>query len=561
MYPFSNLARELYIGVGTHLKYYLLDGGVFFDITPIRATTAAGDVTFSATDGSTTLTVTDTAHGVVLSDFVTFSGAASLGGVVTAAILNQEYQVTSITNTSIYAVELAAAANASDTGDGGASVVGEYQINVGLDTQVLGTGWGADPWSADAWGEAASSAAGTGVLRIWSQDNFGEDLVINPVDGGIYYWDASSGTSSRAASLSDLSGANAAPTLARRVMVSDRDRHIICFGCDGEFSSGVQDSLLIRWCDQENAAEWASLPTNTAGSIALSSGTRIITAVQTKREIIIFTDMAVHSMQYIGPPYTFGVNEIARDAQIIGPGALVADNDVLYWMSNGAFLKYDGVVSEVECSVKACVFSCMNRKEGGKVTAGHNHRFAEIWWFYPSEFSTENDRYVVYNYEQDVWYIGTLARTAWVTTGIISRPLAASPDGYIYEHEYGMNDGSTSPESSIHSYIESSSMDIGDGDSFFFARRVIPDLTFRDSTNTPEATMTFKARNFPGVGFDAEDSGDVIRTVELPLEEYTKQLHIRLRGRTLSMRIESDKIHTEWRLGAPRMDIRTDGKR
>jgi hypothetical protein len=561
IFPWTTLAGEILLGVGTHLKYYVMRGGALYDVTPLRLTTSAGAVTFAATNGSSVLTVTHTAHGASLGDYVTFSGATGLGGVVTAGVLNTEHVVTRVVTSNSYEVTLGVAANASDSGNGGGSVVGAYQISTGLDTAILGVGWGADPWGFGGWGLPGTTPAGTGTLRVWSHDNFGEDLVICPVNGGVYYWDSSAGLTARATPLSTLAGAQAAPTIARWVMVSDRDRHVICFGCDGETSPGVQDPLLIRWSDQENAAEWRTTTTTTAGEIRLSSGSQIITAIQTKREIVVFTDASLHSMQYLGAPYTFGAQDISRGIQIVSAYAAVAANDVVYWMSPGKFMMYDGVVRSIPCTVDDYVFSDFNWLQRQKVATGHNLRFSEIWWFYPSATSDVNDRYVVYNYEQNIWYYGQLARTAWASSGILDYPLAAGQDGFLYEHENGYNDGSQSPAAGIPAYIESSSLDIGEGDRFFFSRRVIPDITFRASTGSPEAMMTLRAFRFPGSSITDVDSPSVVQSATFPVEQYTDQMHIRLRGRSFALRVESNQLNTSWRLGVPRVDLRTDGER
>ena len=560
----ARINGEVLVGAGTTLKYYVVRGGLPFDITPIRNTTAAGDVTFSATDGSTILTVTDTAHGASIDAFVIFSGAVSLGGNVTADVLNQEYQIVDIIDANTYTVELAEAANASDSGNGGASVVGTYLVNPGLNSGILGLGWGADPWGDGGWGEAGTTSAGEGTLRIWSHDNFGEDLVINPRNGNIYYWDSSAGyaSSNRAVALEDLSGATDAPVIATQTMVSDQDRHVICFGCNDQFDTANQDPLLIRWSDQEDITEWnTASTTNTSGSLRLSAGSEIVRAIQTKREILIFTDSSLHSMQWLGPPYTFGIQDIARSTQIAGPNAVTAANESVYWMADGKFMAYDGVTKTLPCTVDDYVFSDFNKAQAQKVAAGHNSEFSEVWWFYPSSASDENDRYVIFNYDQGVWYFGTLNRTAWLAAGIVDSPLAASTDGYLYGHEEGYNDGSMATPRAISAFIESSSVDIGTGSKFFFSRRALPDLTFRASTGTPSATMTFKAFRFPGSNVSDTDSESVLQTATSVVEQYTEQLHIRLRGRAVSIRVSSDQENTSWRLGVPRLEMRTDGSR
>jgi len=556
------LDGTIYTGMGTNLKYYVIRGGGLNDITPIRETTTAGAVTFAATNGSSVVTVTDTSNGVLLNDFVTFSGAVSLGGNVTAAILNAQHQVTRVVNANTYEITVSVTANASDSGNGGASVIGAYQINTGLDTSVFGTGWGTGPWSRGTWGSGATTTVSGAQLRIWSQDNYGEDLIICVQDGGIYYWDKSGGLAARAVALEDLAGAQAAPTIAKTVIVSERDRHVIAFGCDPEGAPGVQDPLIIRFSDQENPAEWRALPTTTAGELRIGTGSEIIGAIQTKQQIVVFTDVSVHAMQYIGDPFTFGLQEVSSSVSIISPNAMVAVGDTVFWMGKNEFYSYDGAVVQIPCDVKEYVFSGINIQQQLKVYAGHSSSFSEVWWFYPSSDSEENDSYVVYNYEQRVWYYGTMSRTAWQDRNVLSFPTAISPDGYVYYQENGLNDGSTNPPVALEPYIESSVIDMGDGDQFMFATRVIPDLTFRNSTNdAPTATLTIKARNFPGGAYFASDADPVTKTASLPVEQFTNELYVRLRGRSMSLRVESNQTNTAWRLGDPRIDLRTDGKK
>jgi hypothetical protein len=556
------LGGTIFTGMGTNLKYYIIRGGSLSDITPIRETTLAGAVTFAAANGSSVLTVTDIGNGALRNDFVTFSGAASLGGNVTATVLNAEHQITRIIDGDTYEITLSVTANASDSGDGGASVIGAYQINSGLDTSVYGTGWGTGPWSRGTWNSSTSTAVPGAQMRVWSQDNFGEDLIICVHDGGIFYWDRSLGVSSRAVALEDLAGAQAAPTVAKQVIVSERDRHVIAFGCDPEGDPGVQDPLIIRFSDQENPAEWRTLPTTTAGELRIGTGSEIVCAVQTKQQVIIFTDVSVHAMQYIGDPFTFGLQEVSSSISIMSHNAMVAVGDTVFWMGRNEFYAYDGAVVQIPCDVKEYVFSGLNPQQFLKVYAGHSSSFSEVWWFYPSANSSENDSYVVYNYEQKIWYYGTLARTAWQDRNVLSFPLAASPDGYVYYQENGLDDGSANPPVALAPYIESSVVDMGEGDQFMFATRVIPDLTFRNSTNVaPTATLTLKARNFPGGAYFATDSDPVVKTASHPVEQFTNQLFTRLRGRSISLRIESNQTGTAWRLGDPRLDLRTDGRK
>lgn len=559
----SALNGTIYSGVGTNWKYYIVQGSVLLDVTPLRETTAAGAVTFTATNGSNVLVVNDVGHGAVTHDFVTFSGAVSLGGTVTAAVLNREYQVVTVLGGNSYTITLAAAANASDVGTGGASVVGAYQINTGLDVSVYGTGWGTGPWSRGTWSSGVSTSDPSDQLRIWSHDNFGEDLIFCPRDGNIYYWDASTvGLGTRAITLAARPGSNAAPTVAKLVMVSERDRHVLAFGCDPQATPGVQDPLTIRFSDQENAKEWAASATTTAGELRIGTGSTIITAVQTKQQVIVLTDISVHALQYIGDPFTFGLQEVSSSVSIMGPNAAVAVGDSVFWMGKNEFYLYNGAVTQIPCDVKEFVFEDLNPQQGLKVFAGHLSSFSEVWWFYPSANSSENDRYVIFNYEQSIWYYGAMSRTAWSDRGVRGYPMATAPDGYVYYQESGLSNGSFNPPTALSPYIESSVVDIGDGDQFMFATRVIPDITFRNSSSaSPVATFTIKARDFPGGSYFAQDIDLVSKTATLPVEQFTTQLYTRIRGRSLSIRVESSLPDVAWRLGDPRIDIRSDGRK
>ena len=572
LHPWVALDGSQFTGVGTHLKYYIEEGGAYADITPIRETTAAGDVTFAATNGSSTLTVTDNNHGALVNDFVTFSGAVTLGGQITADVLNQEYEIVTVPNANTYTITakdtsgVTVTADASDTGNGGASVVGAYQINTGLDTTVSGTGWGAGTWGRGTWGSGASLATIGSTLRIWAHDNFGEDLIMNVRDGGIYYWDKSTSSApfTRAVSLQDLAGVDAtAPTIAKQVIVSDRDRHVIAFGCDPQDNIGTQDPLLIRFSDQENVLTWEVLPTNTAGDLRVGSGSKIVTAVETRQQVLVFTDVSLHTMQFIGPPFTFGINQVSENTTIMGPLAAVAVDDMVIWMGQEEFYMYGGSVQKLPCSVRSYVFNDFNFTQAEKVTCGINSSFSEVWWFYCSASSDDIDRYVVYNYQEQSWYYGNMTRTVWLDRGINQYPIAAARDGYLYLHEIGYDDGSTTPAQPISSYVTSSQIDIGEGDNFVFMRRLIPDVTFVDSTSPIEPTVNFilEARNFPGVNYSQTTTNAVTRTATVPVEQWTDQVHLRLRGRSFALKIESTAEGVGWRLGAPRVDIRPDGRR
>jgi len=565
--PFVALDSTRYNGLGTNLKYYIEEGGGYNDITPIRVTTSAGDVTFAATNGSSTLTVTDNGHGALVNDFVTFSGAATLGGTITADVLNQEYQVVSVPTANSFTVTAkdtsgaTVTANASDSGNGGGSVVGAYQINVGLNTTVSGSGWGAGTWGRGTWDSASSLLAAGATLRLWGNDNFGEDLLFNVRDGGIYYWDKSGGLI-RAVALDSLGTDATIPTVAKQVMVSDRDRHVIAFGCDGEASIGTQDPMLIRFSDQGSLSTWQSTAENTAGELSLGSGSEIVTAIETRQQILVLTDVSAYSMQFLGPPFTFGINLISENITIMAPNAAKAVDDMVFWMGQDDFYMYNGQVQKMPCSIKSYIFNDFNSAQSEKVSAGLNSSFNEIWWFYPSSSSDENDRYAIYNYVEQVWYYGVLARTVWIDRGINTQPLAAGTDNFLYNQELGLDDGSTAPYSAITAYITSSQLDLGDGESFAFIRRIIPDVTFDGSTSdAPAANFIIKTRNFPGGTYNTTSTNAVTRSATVPVEQFTTQAHVRLRGRSFTFELQSTIAETQWRLGAPRVEVRPDGRR
>ena len=581
LHPWVSLARDQYVGVGTNLKYYIDEGGFYNDVTPLRLTTSAGAVTFAATNGSSELTVTHTNHGAVVNDFVTYSGAASLGGLITATVLNQEYYVTEVVNTGSYKIKARAAgtsisdityegqlnpslvaANGSDTGNGGGSVVGKYQINTGLDIGVSGAGWGAGTWSRGTWGSASSDAIVTNTLRLWSHDNFGEDLIMNVRDGGIYYWDETNALSTRGVDITTLAGSTSAPTVAKQVLVSDRDRHIIAFGCDTEANPGVQDPLAIRFSSQESLTDWASTATNTAGELRLGSGSEIVTALETRQQILVFTDTTLYSMQFLGPPFTFGVNSLSENITIASPNAAIAVDDNVYWMGRAEFYVYSGAVQRLPCMVRDFVFSDINEEQLDKINAALNTEHSEIWWYYPSENSTEVNRYVVYNYLEQVWYYGSFGRTAWIDRGIFDFPFAANADGYIYEHEIGFDDGTTNPTTAINAFIQSSPIDIGDGEQFMLLRKMIPDVDFRDSTAVlPDVNITLDVKNAPDGTYSKTETDAFVKTQAAAVDARTEQLYFRLRGRQMRFKIASDDLGVTWRLGSPRLDIRSDGRR
>ena len=574
-----------YITVGTPIKYYIEEGGGYNDITPLRLTTSAGDATFAATDGSSTITVTENGHNAIAGDFVTFSGSASLGGVITAAVLNQEYRVENVPTANTFTIIArtegtpianitvngdlsftAVTANSSDSGNGGSSVVAAYQINAGLDIVVDGNGWGAGTWGRESWNSGTTATASSDRLRIWTQDNFGEDLVLSSTDGQIFFWDKSTSASisgfSRCVELKNVTGADSAvPTVARKVIVSDQDRHLIVFGADPITDIGTQDPLLIRFSDQEDLLTFIPTPENTAGDLRVGSGSKIVTAIETRQQILVFTESSLHSMQFIGPPFTFGIDQVSDNTTIMGISSAIAVDDIVFWMGKNDFYRYDGRVSKIPCTVKEFVFSNFNFSEGDQVAAGVNSSFNEVWWFYPSSEASTNDKYVIYNYQQDIWYFGNLSRTAWMDRGINTNPIA-SDSGFLFSHETGFDDGSTTPATAISAHAESSQVDIDDGDAFSFIRRILPDVSFDQSTaDSPTMDLVVKARNFPGASYDSTETATVTRSATVPVEQFTDQVHIRLRGRSVALRAESSSLGVKWKLGTPRIDIRRDGRR
>ena len=564
LHPWIALEGTKYLGLGSHLKYYIESGGNFNDVTPIRSTTSAGDVTFSATNGDATITVADTAHGAVQNDFVTFSGASSLGGNITAAVLNQEYQVATVVNANSYTIEAkdtsgtTVTANSSDSGNGGSSVVGAYQVNVGLDVYVPGTGWGLNGWGIGAFGQA-SALSSTNQLRTWTHDNFGENLIINQRNGGIFRWLESGGLTTRAVELSAISGANLVPTKGLQVLTSEKDRHLIVLGADpisGSSRTGTIDPMLVAFSDQENELDFEPLTTNTAGSLRLSSGSSIIGGVKARQETLIWTDTALYSMQFIGPPFTFGINLINEGTGLIGPKAAITTPSGVYWMSYNNFYSYNGSVQTLPCSVHNYVFNDINLIQSFKIHAFTIKDKSEVGWFYCSSGSNEIDRYVIYNYVENIWFYGQLVRTAWLDSGIENYPRAVA-NAYLYQQEKGFNDDG-SPMTNV--FIESSDLDIGDGEQFSFLKRIIPDYKFIEDANSGNVNIVLKTRNFPGDSL-ATNSTNVVSA-------NTQQVYVRSRSRQIALRFESDDDATNdgnlsigWRLGATRIDIKADGKR
>jgi hypothetical protein len=624
------------IGVGTNLKFYLENGGVYNDITPIRDTVVLTNP-FNTTISSTTVLVTDAAHGCVTGDFVTFSGATSVGGLTIVG----EFQVTVLTANTY---NITATSQASSTaGPGGGTVTAAYQINVGPEAQVPLVGWGAGGWGLGTWGNGAGSSI---ALRVWSQQNFGEDLVFNPRGGGLYYWDAGGGVTSRGVLLNSLGGTvsftNASPTVVtstvlytegaalqfaattslptgiaaattyyvfevngltfklldsagnavntastgtgvyvslivdvpttlNSLVVSDTSRFVITFGCN-DYGSATLDPMLIRWSAQDDIFNWTPDPTNQAGFIRISHGSEIITTVQTRQEIVVFTDSAVYSLQYLGPPFVWAPQLLGDNVSIMGTNAAVIASGIVYWMGVDKFYSYDGRVQTLNCDLRRFVFSDLNQDQGLQVFAGTNEGFNEVWWFYCSANSTAIDKYVIYNYVEKIWYYGTMSRTAWLDSGLQSYPIAANyftntATGNLINHETGLNDNTTGTAVAIDAYISSSEFDIGDGHNFGFVWRVLPDLTFENATSTPAGALPSVAMTLQGL---ANSGSGVTSTALQPVsksntyvitEQFTGQIYTRMRGRQMIFKISSNQINTCWQLGAPRIDIRPDGRR
>jgi hypothetical protein len=631
------------LGVGTNLKFYIENGGSYNDITPIRATSTINNNPFALT-ASTTVTVTDTAHGCVTGDFVTFSGAAAIGGGgtnVTAAVLNKEFQVT-VVDANTYTITISVTPNATaiaGSPGGGAAVVAAYQINVGPAYAVPYVGWGAGKWGSGTWGNGGTSVTS---IRLWSQMNYGQDLVFGPSGGAFYYWSASSGVTTRGVLLNSLGGTatitiaspavitstvlyteGAAisfsttgalptgivagttyyvynvdgltfnlldstgaivntsgvqsgtqtitpvdiPTVQNTFIISDTSRFLIAFGCN-DYGSATLDPMLIRWSNQDDIYNWTPDATSQAGYIRLSHGSKIVATVQTRQEIVVITDASVYSLQYLGPPYVWQSQLLGDNISIMGQNAAIIASGIVYWMGVDKFYAYDGRVQTLNCDLRRYVFSDLNQSQAAQIFAGTNEGFNEIWWFYCSANSTAVDKYVVYNYVEKVWYYGTMARTAWSDSGLRSYPQAATYTYNIVDHESGINDNETTTTAPINAYISSSEFDIGDGHNFGFVWRILPDLTFESSSNDPtdntpaQVTMELYGLTNSGSGVTSDASQPVkLGSAYYITEEFTGQIYTRFRGRQMIFKIGSNKINTTWQLGAPRIDIRPDGRR
>jgi hypothetical protein len=561
LWNWITLGGQNLLSVGTNLKYYIESGGAYNDITPLRKAPATlVNNPFATVSGSTTVTVTDATGGFINGDFVTFSGATAVAGLT----LNGEYQLSTIgTSTSTYEITAASAANATTTG-GGAAVVAAYQVNVGTAFAIPLVGWGAGAWGSGTWGIGSAS---TNQMRIWSQSNFGDDLIFAPNGGQIYIWQANTSLTTRGVLISSLPGANSVPTVQNLILISDSSRFVFAFGAN-DYGSAQQNPMLIRWSDQEDYLEWFPSATNQASSLQLSSGSKIVTALQSRQEILVWTDSALYSMQYQGPPAVWGAQLLADNLSIAGPNACAIASGVTYWMGIDKFYKYDGRTQTLRCDLRQFIFQDINLEQAAQIFASTNEGFNEVWFFYCSANSFTIDRYVTYNYAEDVWAYGTMARTAWLDSALRQHPMAATYSYNIVFHEQGTDDNETGTTLPINAVIETTEFDIDDGDHFGFVWRIVPDITFRGSNATsPQVTMTLIPMQNSGSGFNdpislgGNSNATVVRTATVPIEQFTGQVYVRVRGRQMIMKVESNQLGCAWQLGSPRIDIRQDGRR
>ena len=639
LWAWETLGQVTLIGVGTNEKFYISRGGDYYDITPIRIATTLTSP-FTATTGSSVISVTHAGHGCENGDYVTYNGATGLGGTITASLLNREYKITYV-SANTYTINVGYAANSSDTGNGG-TVRAVYQISTGPEYQTPTSGWGAGAWGSGSWGTGQASSDS---LRLWSQSNYGQDLIFGPRTGAIYYYYADrgfasttatitiatpavitatdhytegapivfetsgalptglaagttyyvrnyvagifnvsatpsgalinttgtqSGTQSisvRAVNLTTINGALDVPTIQNYITVSDTFRFVFAFGCN-DYGVSTQNPLLVRWSDQENAADWTPSTTNQAGSLSLTRGSQIITALQSRQEILVWTDSTLYSMQYLGYPLVWNAQLLGDNISIIGQNAAALASGVVYWMGRDKFYKYDGRVQTQNCDLREYIFGNFNVQQAEQVFASTNEGFNEVWWFYCSSGSTVVDKYAIYNYAEDIWYYGTMGRTAWLDSGILDYPIAATYTKNLVNHEDGLDDNETSTSTAIHAYITSSEFDIDDGHNFVFIRRVLPDLTFRGSTtDNPAATLSVIPLVNAGSGYTTpasvggSDNAVITRTAVVPIEQFTGQVFIRVRGRQFSFKVENEQLGSMWQLGAMRLDYKLDGAR
>jgi hypothetical protein len=552
-------ANSFSIGVGTTATSSSSGGGAVLAeayIYTVRLTDP-----FATVNASAVVTVTDTAHGCLTGDFANFTSTSTLNNVT----ITGEYEITKVNDNS-YTIVAATVANA--TGSGGGAVTVQYQINANPEIQIPLSGWSAGPWGSGPWGEGIGTGTTSNVnLGLWTQSNFGEDLIFGPVGGSMYYWIAADGVGTAGINISSIYGASDVPIVQNFIQVSDSSRFVFAFGCN-DYGSVTQDPMLIRWSDQESITQWTPDATNQAGSIRLSHGSLIISVLQVRQEILVWTDSTMYSLQYLGAPAVWGVTLLADNISIMGPNAPAVASGVVYWMGRDKFYKYDGSVSTLNCDLRQYVFTDINLEQNYQVVGGTNEGFNEVWWFYCSGGSTVVDQYVIYNYLENIWYYGTMGRTAWLDSGLRNYPMAATYSNNIVFHEQGTDDGVLVPSTPIDSYIQSSEFDIDDGHNFGFIWRILPDLRFDGSVcANPVVTMSMYPLQNSGSGYNNPKSqggeyyAEVTRSSTVPIEQYTGTIYVRIRGRQMSFKIEGNQLGLQWQIGAPRIDIRPDGRR
>lgn len=551
------LIGAIYTGVGTHLKMYVESGGAYNDITPIRANAVIAANAFTTTSGSSVVEVNDVAHGAITGAYVIISGSGANVGGISAASFNGEFAITYV-DADNYTIVVPATATSNATGG---SATFDYLLNPGLSYATFAYGWGSASFGSYGWGTGYS--VDIQDLRMWTQVVYGQNLVFGPKLGGIYQFtpNANPAVFDRGVLVSSLAGASSVPLFQFHMLLEQAARILIVFGTNSHGDT-VYNPLLVRWSDVESVVEWAPAITNQAGEYTLPSGSSIVTAMHARQEIVILTDTALYTMQYVGAPFVFSFIQQADNISIVGPNAAASINGVVYWMGREKFYVFDGRVQTLECSLLDHVFDNINVTQGLQVTAGTNEGFDEVWWHYCSADATLPDSYVVYNYTLRIWYYGTMCRTAWRDSPLKEAPLAAGAEQNVLMHEIGVDDAATVSSQPINAYIESSDFDIGDGHNFAFVRRILPDLTFTGSTiDTPSVTMTVHTRNQPGSPRNAETNETVYRTSVVTVEQWTPQVFLRARGRQMSLQIASDELGVQWKIGTPRLDARPDGRR
>lgn len=595
LWNWLNLAGFNLMGLGTNLKYYIQNGsgGSFYDVTPLRETATGVANAFTTniatnSGGQTTLVINDAGHGAQTGDFVTISATSGTVNGVLAVNIDGEHQITYISS-STYSIVVTG--TASSSGTPAVSATFAYQITTGSAIYTSNVGWGAGGWGGffggstpTGWGSPAPAGLGIGQqLRLWSESNFGQNLVLNPRGGALYYWavDTSPTIFNRAQILSStntntqngiqywLTDADC-PTICNFVMVSDASRFVIAFGCN-DYGSAVQDPLLIRWSDAENILVWTPTETNDAGSYRLSNGSEIIGALQVRQEILIWTDAALYSMQFLGPPDIWGFQILADNISIAGPNAMATAANITYWMGLDKFYMYSGRVETLYCPLRQYIFGDINLQQQYQFFASTNEGFNEVWWFYCSANSTTIDRYVIYNHLERIWSYGNLTRTAWLDSPLRSSPTAAglvSGNSTLIYHEQGVDDASVNPPVAISAYCQSADFDIGDGHNYGFGWRMIPDITFDGSTvNNPSVVFTLRPRQNPGANYNTADTPTVTSAQNYQsqrnytVQQFTQIVYTRIRGRQMAFKVSSDGLGVQWQLGVPSLDVKPDGRR